>query len=200
MGSPVCTLFGAATFVAIQAVVTVPSLGFATAPAFLPSAGAGLTVMSGCYLMINGMPRKSQPMAANGGSGASSAGKDDALQGQPADPGQLPPENENSTPKAKERLARKLKALEKAERNAVQKEILPDGRIRYYAAETAARTPGQTRGASLVTEYNPKTGDVRVWMESYDHSGNVIRVHPKMINGELLESPHFPPTGSEVSP
>jgi len=32
-----------------------------------------------------------------------------------------------------------------------------------------------TRGASFVTEYNPKTGDVRQWIESYNHSGNVIR-------------------------
>jgi filamentous hemagglutinin len=35
-------------------------------------------------------------------------------------------------------------------------------------------------------------------MESYDHSGNVTRVHPKMINGQQVIGPHYPPTGQEL--
>lgn len=74
----------------------------------------------------------------------------------------------------------------------------PDGRVRYYGAETAARTPGATRGAAYVTEWDPATGAVRSWMGNYDHAGNVVRVHPKMVNGQTVNSPHFPPTGSEL--
>ena len=61
--------------------------------------------------------------------------------------------------------------------------VLPDGRIRYYAKEKATKTKGLTRGAGMVTEYNPQTGTVRQWYESRDHAGNVSRVHPKNING-----------------
>ena len=49
-----------------------------------------------------------------------------------------------------------------------------------------------------MTEYNPETGAVRQWMESYDHSGNVIRVHPKSINGQPVIGQHYPPTGKEI--
>ena len=74
---------------------------------------------------------------------------------------------------------------------------LPDGRIRYYGAETPARTPGPTRGTSFVTEWDPETNSVRQWMESYDQSDNVNRVHPKTINGQNVIGPHYPPTGAE---
>lgn len=99
---------------------------------------------------------------------------------------------------AADALGRKLSALEKAQGGAARTRTLPDGRVRYYGAETAARTDGPTRGAALVTEHNPQTGQVRQWMESYGHDGSVVRVHPKMIDGQILDSPHFPPTGREL--
>jgi len=52
----------------------------------------------------------------------------------------------------------------------------PDSRIRYYTEEIPVRREGPTRGALFVTEYNPATGSARQWMESYNQSGNVIRV------------------------
>lgn len=57
---------------------------------------------------------------------------------------------------------------------------------------------GATRGASFVTEFDPKTGNTRQWMESYDHSGSVIRVHPKSINGQPVDAQHYLPTGAEL--
>ena len=76
-------------------------------------------------------------------------------------------------------------------------ETFEDGRIRYYTAERASRTQGPTRGTCHVTEYNTRTGQVRTWAESYDHQGNVNRVHPKTINGQYLRAQHYPPTGAE---
>ena len=95
-------------------------------------------------------------------------------------------------------LKSKLAGLEKAQSTAVKTRTLSDGRIRYYSAETPAKKEGKTRGASFVTEYNPKTGKTRQWMESYNHSGEVIRVHPKSINGQTVSGQHYPPTGTEV--
>ena len=42
------------------------------------------------------------------------------------------------------------------------------------------------------------SGRVRQWMESYDHSGKVNRVHPKNINGQSINSLHYPPTFKEL--
>ena len=95
-------------------------------------------------------------------------------------------------------LNRKLNSLEKAQKNAVKTKFLPDGRIRYYDRERPARTTGATRGNSIVTEYNPKNGNVRQWAASFDHFGNVNRVHPKSINGQTVNSPHYPPTQREL--
>ena len=95
-------------------------------------------------------------------------------------------------------LNRKLRALENAQKNSYRTNKLPDGRIRYYKKEKRAIKKGETRGASLVTEYDPKNGKVRQWMESYNHKGDVIRVHPKNINAESINSPHYPPTGKEL--
>jgi hypothetical protein len=92
----------------------------------------------------------------------------------------------------------KLDALEKAQARAIKTENLPDGRIRYYTKETFSITPGPTRGSSYITEYNPNTGQIRSWMECYDHAGNVNRVHPKMLDGQKLEAQHYPPTQSEL--
>ena len=35
-------------------------------------------------------------------------------------------------------------------------------------------------------------------MESYDHAGEVMRVHPKSINGQPVDAQHYPPTGAEL--
>ena len=35
-------------------------------------------------------------------------------------------------------------------------------------------------------------------MESYDDAGEVIRVHPKSINGQPVDAQHYPPTGAEL--
>lgn len=64
--------------------------------------------------------------------------------------------------------------------------------------EVPARTEGPTRGASFATEFDPKTGSTRQWMKSYDHAGEVIRVHPKSINGQPVDAQHYPPTGAEL--
>ncbi|MBI2352821.1 hypothetical protein HYV11_01085 [Candidatus Dependentiae bacterium] len=83
-------------------------------------------------------------------------------------------------------------------KNKITKKELKDGRIRYKTLETSARTFGPTRGASYVTEYNPFTKQLTSWYESYGHSGEIIRVHPKMKNGDLVEKPHYPKTGKEI--
>jgi RHS repeat-associated protein len=103
-----------------------------------------------------------------------------------------------SSANARAALNSKLGALEKAQREAVRVRQLPDGRFRYYNGERPATTPGPTRGNAYVTEWDPATGRVRSWGENYDHAGNVTRVHPKMINGQQVIGPHYPPTGSEL--
>jgi len=75
---------------------------------------------------------------------------------------------------------------------------LPDGCIRYYAQEVPARIKGSTRGTSFATEFDPKTGSTRQRIETQDHSGEVIRVHPKSIDGQPVDAQHYLPTGVEV--
>ena len=99
---------------------------------------------------------------------------------------------------ASKALASKLSALEDAQATAARVRTLPDGRVRYYEAERAARTPGPSRGSSYVTEWNPANGNVRSWNEVYDQADNVNRVHPKMINGKTVDSLHYPPTAREL--
>ena len=107
-------------------------------------------------------------------------------------------ENSTSNVNAGVNLNSKLSGLQGAQKSAAKTTTLPDGRIRYYETEKVASTPGNTRGASFVTEYNPNTGTTRQWMESYDHSGNVVRVHPKSINGQTIKGQHYPPIGKEL--
>ena len=64
--------------------------------------------------------------------------------------------------------------------------------------ERSSKNPGPTRGSSHVTEYNPDTGQVRAWSECYDHSGNINRIHPKMIDGQQIHGQHYPPTKNEL--
>jgi RHS repeat-associated protein len=96
------------------------------------------------------------------------------------------------------RYVNSLRVAESASEKSVSVRTLPDGRIRFYEAEKLAKKAGPTRGASHVTEYNPKTGRTRSWIESYDQNGNVIRVHPKSIDGDQIDLPHYPPTGREL--
>ncbi|CUI18111.1 rhs family protein (plasmid) [Candidatus Protochlamydia naegleriophila] len=95
-------------------------------------------------------------------------------------------------------LNKKLSRLETAQQNAVKVRELADGRTRYYEIEVPARNQGATRGRGYVTEYNPKNGNTRTWMECYDHSSNVNRVHPKQINGQEVSCQHYPPTAAET--
>lgn len=95
-------------------------------------------------------------------------------------------------------LNKKMSALEGAQRDAFKIEHLHDGRIRYFDVERPSRKPGPTRGSSFVTEYNPKTGQVRQWNESYNHYGDVNRVHPKTLDGHDLRAQHYPPIEKEL--
>ena len=95
-------------------------------------------------------------------------------------------------------LDKKLRVLQKAQKEAVRIEHLPDGRIRYYELEAPSKTPGPTRGRSQVVEFNPKTGSVRGWSECYDHAGDVNRVNPKFINGQDIVGQHYPPTYTDI--
>src|SRR5690606_610353 len=106
--------------------------------------------------------------------------------------------NDATNVNAQAALRAKFSGLQKAQETAATTRMLPDGRVRYYTQEVPARTEGATRGASFVTEFDPRTGDTRQWMESYDHAGSVIRVHPKAINGQPLDAQHYPPTGTEL--
>jgi len=99
---------------------------------------------------------------------------------------------------AREALNRKLATLEKIQNSAVDSRHLPDGRYRFYDIERPASTNGPTRGGGRVFEWNPRSGQVREWYECRDHSGNVNRVHPKMIDGNIVTSPHYPPTAQEL--
>ena len=117
-------------------------------------------------------------------------------------PPEDPEEGTDKDPKkssAKDKLNDKLYEIEKAQSKADRIENLPDGRIRYYESERLARDPGPTRGNSRVVEYNPTTGQSRSWEESYSHAGEVIRVHPKTINGVQVDSTHYPLTGMELA-
>lgn len=95
-------------------------------------------------------------------------------------------------------LNKKMSALERAQKKAVKIQEVPDGRIRYYRAEQLSIKSGLTRGASYVTEHNLNTGQVRSWMECYDHFGKINRIHPKMIDGQDIIGQHYPPTKVEL--
>jgi hypothetical protein len=49
-----------------------------------------------------------------------------------------------------------------------------------------------------VTEWNPATGQIRTWSEGYDQQGNVNRIRPKMIDGQIIETQHYPPTKADL--
>jgi|GEM_PF-1234976 len=95
-------------------------------------------------------------------------------------------------------LDRNLKIAESRSLSAIRTETLPDGRIRYYGPETLASTPGPTRGSTYVTEYDPTRGRIRGWYESRTHTNQINRVHPKMIDGENIDSLHYPHTKKEL--
>lgn len=95
-------------------------------------------------------------------------------------------------------LNKKFSYLEKMQANNVRARMLPDGRVRYYDIETLSKTPGPTRGACNVLEWDPRNCNVRGWYENYNHFGNVNRIHPKNINGQTVISPHYPPTAKDL--
>jgi len=97
-------------------------------------------------------------------------------------------------------LRSKLGALQDAQSSADSVRYLQDDRVRYYGFFVPARNLGATQGAAYVTEWNIVTNDVRAWMESYDWTGEVNRIHLKMLNGEQVFVDHFPPTASEMEP
>jgi RHS repeat-associated protein len=103
-----------------------------------------------------------------------------------------------SSANASNALNAKLRGLEDSQ-NLVSRILDSGGRIRYYTPEVPARNPGPTRGASYVTEWNTSTGQTRSWMESYGQSGEVNRVHPKSVNGQTVDSLHYPPTARELA-
>lgn len=57
---------------------------------------------------------------------------------------------------------------------------LPDGRIRYYGELEAAKKPGEMVGRRVVQELDSKTGNVRIWHETLDASGNIRQVRPQL--------------------
>jgi hypothetical protein len=69
---------------------------------------------------------------------------------------------------------------------------LPDGRVRKYDRFRPSKQEGRIAGSRKVTEIDPKTGNKRVWMENYDHEGQVIIVHPKFPQdpGHLMINPN----------
>lgn len=89
---------------------------------------------------------------------------------------------------------KQVSALKDAKRLAEKTRELSDGRVRYYEKERPSDTFGPTRGSSKVTEHDPTSNRLRIWMECYDHFGKVNRVHPKMINGKEITSQHYPAT------
>ncbi len=95
-------------------------------------------------------------------------------------------------------LRNKLSQLEKATHAADRIRVLPDGRIRFYLPEKTSNTFGPTRGSNRVIEWNPKTGKTRYWQECYNLEGEVNRVHPKNINGQEGNFPHYPSTRSDL--
>ncbi|GAA3357155.1 RHS repeat-associated core domain-containing protein [Saccharopolyspora gregorii] len=50
---------------------------------------------------------------------------------------------------------------------------LEDGRIRYYGKFRTPQSPGEMAGARTVREWNPETGQKRMWQETLDHNQTV---------------------------
>lgn len=149
--------------------------------------GTGISAVKGGKAGADGPSREVKKGAERGNGGA----KATATTGEVV-------ATEATSANAQAALRAKLSGLQKAQETAAVTRTLPDGRIRYYTQEVPARTEGPTRGASFATEFDPKTGSTRQWMESYDHAGEVIRVHPKSINGQPVDAQHYPPTGAEL--
>jgi RHS repeat-associated protein len=164
-----------------------------------PLNGIGVPTTPGVPNPVNGGDINEPSTSGGNKHGGGGGGQPPTSNGGCEDPSGNPAAEDNgaNNPNAAVALNRKLSALQNAQQNAASVRELPDGRIRYYGPETSARTAGPTRGASYVTEWDPGSGFVRSWLESYDRLGNVVRVHPKMLNGQALDAPHFPPIPGE---
>jgi hypothetical protein len=70
---------------------------------------------------------------------------------------------------------------------------MSDGKVRQYDRFRPSKQEGRIAGSRKVTEIDPKTGKKRVWMENYDHEGQVIIVHPKFPQdpGHLMINPNI---------
>lgn len=75
------------------------------------------------------------------------------------------------------RLARHLEQLE--EFGSAGFKEMQNGGIRYYGEVKIADKPGKMLGMRRVREWNPNTGESRVWFETVDHSGSVRIVRPE---------------------
>ncbi|WP_375224216.1 RHS repeat-associated core domain-containing protein [Erwinia amylovora] len=58
---------------------------------------------------------------------------------------------------------------------------LQNGRYRFYDVVKPSRNPGEMKGARLVREWDPASGNKRTWYETVDHSGNIRSVAPKPV-------------------
>jgi len=56
---------------------------------------------------------------------------------------------------------------------------LQNNRIRYYGDLTKASKPGPMAGRRVVREWDPSSGNTRIWMETVDHNSNVRIVRPE---------------------
>lgn len=61
---------------------------------------------------------------------------------------------------------------------------LQNGRYRFYDDIKPSRNPGEMKGARLVREWDPSTGNKRTWYETIDHTGNIRSVAPKPVTRE----------------
>ena len=55
---------------------------------------------------------------------------------------------------------------------------MPDGRIRYYGILDLAKKKGEMLGRRVVREWNPVTGQKRMWHETLDHNWRIRQVRP----------------------
>ena len=61
---------------------------------------------------------------------------------------------------------------------------LQNGRYRFYDDIKPSRNPGEIKGARLVREWDPSTGNKRTWYETVDHAENIRSVAPKPVTHE----------------
>ena len=58
-------------------------------------------------------------------------------------------------------------------------------RYRLYDEIKPSRNPGEMKGARLVREWDPSTGNIRTWYETVDPTENIRSVTPKPVTHEI---------------